>query len=89
VDTPAYFAAIEAKLGVSKTADTGDQYAAKVTQRRDAAPAAAPVSRGTGSGNKNAVRLTSAEREAASDMGMSEQDYAKHKIALIKEGKLK
>lgn len=89
VDTPAYFAAIEAKLGVSKTTDTGDQYAAKVTQRRDAAPAAAPVSRGTGSGNKNAVRLTSAEREAASDMGMSEQDYAKHKIALIKEGKLK
>jgi len=89
VDTPAYFAAIEAKLGVSKTTDTGDQYAAKVTQRRDAAPAAAPVSRGTGSGNKNAVRLTSAEREAASDMGMSEQDYAKNKIALIKEGKLK
>lgn len=89
VDTPAYFAAIEAKLGVAKTTDTGDQYAAKVTQRRDAAPAAAPVSRGTSNGSKNAVRLTSAEREAASDMGMSEQDYAKHKIALIKEGKLK
>lgn len=89
VDTPAYFAAIEAKLGVSKTSDTGDQYAAKVTQRRDAAPAAAPVSRGTSNGSRNAVRLSAAEREAASDMGMEEKDYAKYKMALIKEGKLK
>jgi phage I-like protein len=90
VDTPAYFAAIEAKLGVAKnTNDTGDQYAAKVTQRRDAAPAAAPVSRGTGTGSKNTVRLSAAEREAASDMGMTEKQYAEQKIALIKEGKLK
>ena len=89
VDTPAYFAAIEAKLGVAKTSDTGDQYAAKVTQRRDAAPAAAPVSRGTSNGSRNAVRLSAAEREAASDMGMEEKDYAKYKMALIKEGKLK
>jgi len=90
VDTPAYFAAIEAKLGVSKqTNDTGDQYAARVTQRRDAAPAAAPVSRGTSNGNRNAVRLSAAEREAASDMGMDEKDYAKHKIALMKEGKIR
>jgi len=89
VDTPAYFAAIEAKLGVTKTTDTGDQYAAKVTQRRDAAPAAAPVSRGTGTGSKNIVRLSAAEREAAHDMGMTEKDYATQKIALIKEGKLK
>ncbi len=89
VDTPAYFAAIEAKLGLSKTNDTGDQYASKVTQRRDAAPAAAPVSRGTSNGSKNVVRLTAAEREAASDMGMSEQEYAKQKMILVKEGKLK
>jgi hypothetical protein len=90
VDTPAYFAAIEAKLGVVKpTNDTGDQYAAKVTQRRDAAPAAAPVSRGTSNGSKNTVRLSAAEREAASDMGMSEKEYAAQKVALIKEGKLK
>lgn len=89
VDTPAYFAAIEAKLGLSKTNDTGDQYASKVTQRRDAAPAAAPVSRGTSNGSKNVVRLSAAEREAASDMGMSEQEYAKQKMILVKEGKLK
>jgi phage I-like protein len=90
VDTPAYFAAIESKLGVAKQAnDTGDQHAAKVTQRRDAAPAAAPVSRGTSNGSKNTVRLSAAEREAASDMGMSEKEYAAQKVALIKEGKLK
>jgi phage I-like protein len=89
VDTPAYFAAIEAKLGVAKTSETNDQHAAKVTQRRDAAPAAAPVSRGTGTGSKNVVRLTAAEREAASDMGMSEKEYATQKMILIKEGKLK
>lgn len=90
VDTPAYFAAIEAKLGVAKPAnDTGDQYAAKVTQRRDAAPAAAPVSRGTTNGSRNVMRLSPAEREAASDMGMTEKQYAEQKIALIKEGKLK
>jgi len=89
LDTPAYFAAIEAKLGVAKTSDTGDQYAAKVTQRRDAAPAAAPVSRGTSNGSKNVIRLSAAEREAASDMNMEEKDYAMYKMALIKEGKLK
>lgn len=91
-DTPAYFAAIESKLGVSKAApsnDTGDQFASKVTQRRDAAPAAAPVSRGTGSNSKNTVRLTAAEREAAADMGMTPEAYAKNKIDLIKEGKMK
>lgn len=91
-DTPAYFAAIEAKLGVSKAPqqnETGDQYAAKVTQRRDAAPAAAPVSRGTSNGRNNVVRLTAAEREAASDMGMKLEEYAAHKKALMKEGKIK
>jgi hypothetical protein len=88
VDTPAYFAAIEAKLGVSKTTDTGDQYAAKVTQRRDAAPAAAPVSRGTSNGSKNVMRLTAAQREAAKDMGYSDKEYAELRMQLIKEGKL-
>lgn len=96
VDTPEYFAAIESKLGISesnpsatKSNESGDQYAAKVTQRRDVAPAAAPVSRGTSNGSKNVVRLTAAEREAASDMGMSEKEYASQKLILIKEGKLK
>ena len=55
-----------------------------------AAPPAAPVSRsGTGTGGRpNVVSLTRAEREAARDMGMTEQDYARNKVALIKEGKL-
>jgi phage I-like protein len=47
------------------------------------------VSRGTSNGSKNTVRLSAAEREAASDMGMSEKEYAAQKVALIKEGKLK
>jgi hypothetical protein len=89
VDTPEYFAAIEAKLGVAKTAETGDQYAAKVVQRRDAAPAAAPVSRGTSTGSKNVMRLTAAQREAAKDMGYSDKEYAELRMQLIREGKLK
>jgi len=94
-DTPEYFAAIESKLGVSKAAaraeaasDTGDQYAAKVTQRRDAAPAAAPVTRGS-STRSNVVRLTGAEREMAEMMNMKPEEYAKNKMALLKEGKIK
>ena len=55
-----------------------------------AAPAAAPVSRsGTASGTRpNVVRLSSEEREMASMMGMSPEDYARNKIALKREGKL-
>ena len=62
---------------------------AKVTQRRSAPPAA-PVSRsGNGTGSSpNVVRLTSAEREIASMMGMTDKEYAKNKVALQKEGKL-
>jgi phage I-like protein len=44
---------------------------------------------GNGIGQRpNTVRLTAAEREIASDLGMSEQDYARNKLALQKEGKL-
>lgn len=92
VDTPEYFAAIEEKLGVkAKTvqeqSQTDDKYAATITQRRDAAPAAAPVTRGAPSG-KNIVRLTAAEREMAEMMGMKPEDYAKNKVALQREGRI-
>ncbi|UOF80352.1 endopeptidase clp ATP-binding subunit C [Caudoviricetes sp.] len=93
-DTDAYFAAIEETLRIKPQAapvvpqdDDASSAAAKVTQRRDAAPAAAPVSRG-GSNRSNVVRLTSAEREMAEMMGMKPEDYAKNKMALQKEGKL-
>lgn len=91
-DTDEYFSAIEETLRVKPQAkvveeDAMDQ-SAKVTQRRDAAPAAAPVSRGN-STRSNVVRLSAAEREMADMMGMKPEDYAKHKVALQKEGKLK
>lgn len=92
VDSDEYFSAVEGTLKIKQKApaeqnETGDEFAAKVVQRRDAAPAAAPVSRG-GSSRPNVVRLTSAEREMAEMMGMKPEDYAKNKMALQKEGKL-
>ncbi len=91
-DTDEYFSAIEETLRVKPQArvveEEASSSAAKVVQRRDAAPAAAPVSRGTSS-RSNVVRLTAAEREMADMMGMKPEDYARNKIALQKEGKLK
>ena len=90
VDSEEYFSAIEETLKIKAAppqTETSDEYAAKVTQRRDAAPAAAPVSRG-GSSSTNVVRLSAAEREMAEMMGMKPEDYAKNKMALKKEGKL-
>jgi len=93
-DSDEYFASIEDTLRVSKTpgrqepeSDDATSYAAKAVSRRDAAPAAAPVSRGTPMG-RNSVKLTSAEREMAEMMGMSPEEYGKNKLALQKEGKL-
>lgn len=92
-DTDAYFASIEETLRVrakpvqQPAEEDASSAAAKVVQRRDAAPAAAPVSRGNGQ-RSNVVRLTAAEREMAEMMNMKPEDYAKHKMALIKEGKL-
>jgi hypothetical protein len=51
------------------------------------APPAAPVNRSS-SPRANTVRLSSAEAEAAKMFGMSEQEYAKHKLALKREGKM-
>jgi hypothetical protein len=93
-DSDEYFEAIEDTLKLGKRVDVSDSNdptseAAKPTQRR-AAPPSAPVSRsGNGTGSRpNMVRLTSAEREMASLMGQTDQEYARNKIALQKEGKL-
>lgn len=93
-DTPDYFGFIEDRLRISKPVRIDpvvDPMAesARVTQRRSA-PAAAPVSRsGAAPGsNPTVVRLSPAEREMASMMGMTEKEYAVNKIALQKEGKL-
>jgi len=93
-DSDDYFSAIEDTLRINRkdpVIQQGDAMAdsAKVTQRRSAPPAA-PVSRsGNGTGSSpNVVRLTSAEREIASMMGMTDKEYAKNKVALQREGKL-
>jgi hypothetical protein len=100
-DTPEYFAAVEATLGVAErgngraaqeAASEASAAAAKKAGGRSAAPPAAPVSReapSAGSGRKpNAVRLTREEVDMAEMMGMTPQEYAKHKIALQSEGKM-
>jgi hypothetical protein len=91
-DTPEYFASVEKVLGISAPVveqESALSSASAPAQRRSA-PAAAPVSRsGTASGTRpNVVRLSSEEREMASMMGMSPEDYARNKIALKREGKL-
>lgn len=92
-DTEDYFASIEETLRIRSRND--DSYedassaAAKPVQRRSAPPAA-PVSRsGTGTGSRpNRVTLTSEEREMASFMGMTPEEYGRHKLALKKEGRM-
>lgn len=94
-DSDEYFDSIEDTLKIRSRQPAPQEESAlssaatPVKQR--AAPPAAPVSRSptTNSGNRpNVVRLTAAEREMADMMGMTDQEYARNKAALIKEGKL-
>lgn len=88
-DTDDYFSDVESTLRIkpasAPVSDDPMEQAAQVTQRRSS-PAAAPVSRGS-SGPKT-MSLTAEEREMASMMKMSPEDYAKQKARLIKEGKI-
>jgi|SanBayMetagenome_1026888.scaffolds.fasta_scaffold05622_4 hypothetical protein len=96
-DTDAYFEQIERQMGFRKpqTAVSKQEIeeptsmAAKPSAPK-APPPAAPSSRAAsnGSGGRNTVTLSSAEREMASIMGMTPEEYAKNKVALKKEGKL-
>lgn len=92
-DSDEYFEAVEDTLKMRRApvqqndADPMSDAARPVARR--SAPAAAPVSRsGTPGSRPNVVRLTAAEREMAQMMGMSDQEYAKNKLALQREGKL-
>jgi hypothetical protein len=89
-DTPEYFASVERVLGIGAQEQEGAMSSASAPAQRRHAPAAAPVTRsGTANGTRpNVVRLSSEEREMASMMGMSPEDYARNKIALKREGKL-
>jgi len=97
-DTDEYFEAIESTLKMRREPERTQQKAeepdpsseaAKPAQRRTPPPAA-PVSRSSGTpGNRpNVIRLTRAEVEAARDMGMTEQEYARNKQLLQREGRI-
>ena len=92
-DSDAYFDYIESQLGYKQAkTDVSDDdamsEAAKPTQTRSAPPPAPSTRAASGSGRPTVVRLTQEEREMATMMGMSPEDYAKNRELLRKEGKL-
>lgn len=95
-DSDDYFEFIESTMKLSpkrevRTEEVDEPFstAAAPTKARTSPPAA-PVSRTASSGTprQNVVRLSKDEREMAQMMGMTDQEYAKNKLALVKEGKL-
>jgi hypothetical protein len=92
-DSDEYFDRVETTLNMRKAQEPEPDEqeamseAAKPAQRRSPPPAA-PVSRSGGNTRQNVVRLTRDEAEAARDMGMTEQEYARNKLLLKKEGRI-
>lgn len=90
-DTDEYFRSVEETLKIApkkvveQPRDEAMSDAAKVTQHRSAPPAA-PVAR-VASNGRIVARLSAEEREMASLMGMTEQEYAKNREALRREGR--
>jgi len=98
-DTDDYFGFIEDTLKINRRApaakqeveadDDASSSAAKVVQRRSAPPAAPVTRAGNASGQRpGTVRLTRMEAETARDLGMTEEEYARNKMLLQKEGRL-
>lgn len=94
-DSDEYFEFIESRLGMNRrvpepqteaTVDSPMSSASSTAPRKAPQPPPAPVSRGNGQ-RPNTMRLTRVEAEAARDMGMTPEEYAKNKAALIKEGR--
>ena len=86
-DSDDYFDHVEGTLGVNRSADQGG---ASKHQRR-AAPAIAPVTRASmnGDGSRpNVVRLSAEQREMASMMGMTPEEYARNMRDLKREGRM-
>lgn len=86
-DSPEYFQYIEGRLGIKTNQAAETPMSAAAKPARQAPPPSAPVNRES-SNRSNTVRLTRAEADTAKMLGMTETEYAKHKIALQKEGKL-
>jgi nitrate reductase alpha subunit len=86
-DSDEYFDHVEGTLGVNRSAEQGD---APRHQHR-AAPATAPVSRASmnGDGSRpNVVRLSAEQREMASMMNMTPEEYARNMRDLKREGRM-
>lgn len=86
-DSDDYFDHVEGTLGVNRAAEQGE---APKHQRR-AAPAIAPVTRASmnGDGSRpNVVRLSAEQREMASMMGMTPEEYARNMRDLKREGRM-
>jgi len=93
-DTDEYFGYVEDMLQVKNQPyrDGGEESmsgASKPVQRRSS-PAAAPVSRSMNSsgGKPNVVTLTPEMREIAKNLGQTPEEYAKNRLALIREGRI-
>jgi len=93
-DTDEYFGYVEEILQVKNqprrdSDDDATSSAAKPVQRRSS-PAAAPVSRNMNStgGKPNVVTLTPEMREIAKSLGQTPEEYAKNRLALIREGRI-
>lgn len=93
-DTDDYFSAIEDTLKLNRRESRQEQQvdesplsSASKPASRQAPPPPAPANR-NGSTRPNVVRLSAAEAETARMFGMTDVEYAKHKVALQKEGKL-
>jgi hypothetical protein len=98
-DSDDYFGFIEDTLKINQRrqaparveTETDDPLSsASAPAQRRSAPPAAPVTRaGTANGQRpDVVRLSRAEAETARDLGMTEQEYARNKQLLKKEGRL-
>lgn len=98
-DTPEYFQFVENELGINRKpvrrADDDDEgselsSAAAAKGGRNAPPVAPTSNAGSSQvGNRgNSARLTSDEKEVAKMMGISEEEYAKNKASLKREGRL-
>lgn len=94
-DSDSYFQHVEMRLGMRKPPEsTVDEevvsVAATPVQKRTSVPPSAPTTRvaSNTSGKPTTVRLTAEQREMASMMGYTPEEYAKNMVALKREGRL-
>ena len=90
-DTDGYFEFIENRLGMRNRLDRAETVesplsaASAPAPKKAPQPPPAPVSRSTQ--RPNVMRLTAAEADMASSLGMTPEEYAKNKALAMKEGR--